>query len=302
MKKILALLLVFCMVLSVCAVSVSAEEEITVMLNGEKINFADQQPVIISDRTMVPFRAVAEALGGIVEWDSEYKVVYIACGKVGNVRIIGMQIGNPEIQIIDYKNSEQGVVNEESTVKTDIPAGIYGDRTMVPLRIISDIYGGETAWDGDTRTVSIAIDVSENVYPDDKACKDFMDNNFFKAKHILVMSGETRSDDEAKNLADDIMKEIESGADFDKLMLEKSEDPGSTQVPGGYVFTFGEMVEEFENAVASLKGGEITKEPVKSSYGYHIIKREALTEEDYAMYADQIRFYVLAYLAGLEVN
>ena len=48
--------------------------------------------------------------------------------------------------------------------------------------------------------------------------------------------------------------------------------------PNGYVFTYGEMVEEFEEAAFALEVGEIS-EPVKTSHGYHIIKKLPLDEE-----------------------
>ena len=56
-------------------------------------------------------------------------------------------------------------------------------------------------------------------------------------------------------------------------MNEHSEDSGLAQYPDGYTFMSGDMVSEFEDAVAALKVGEITPEVVESSYGYHIIMR-----------------------------
>jgi foldase protein PrsA len=84
-----------------------------------------------------------------------------------------------------------------------------------------------------------------------------------KASHILV-------DDE--KTANEIKAKLDKGEDFAKLAKEYSKDPGSAQNGGdlGW-FSSGEMVKEFEDAAYALKVGEISK-PVKSEYGYHIIK------------------------------
>jgi len=86
----------------------------------------------------------------------------------------------------------------------------------------------------------------------------------------------------AKETADDILKKINKGEDFDALAKEKSEDPGSKEQGGdlGY-FQKGQMVPEFETEVFdNLKVGEVSKEPVKTQFGYHIIKKTDERETD----------------------
>ena len=58
--------------------------------------------------------------------------------------------------------------------------------------------------------------------------------------------------------------------------------------PEGYVFTEGEMVQEFYDGTKALEVGAVS-EPVQSSYGYHIIKREALTDADYEKYSETVK-------------
>lgn len=83
-----------------------------------------------------------------------------------------------------------------------------------------------------------------------------------KASHILV-------DEEEK--AKEIYKELKDGGDFAELAKEHSKD-GSAQFGGDLgFFPRGEMVKEFEEVAFSLGVGEIS-EPVKSEFGYHIIK------------------------------
>lgn len=85
------------------------------------------------------------------------------------------------------------------------------------------------------------------------------------ARHILV-------DSEAE--AQDIIKQINAGADFAKLAKEKSSDHGSADSSGGDLgwFKKGEMVPEFADAAFSLKPGQLDDKPVKSQFGWHVIQ------------------------------
>ncbi|MFA5899980.1 MAG: peptidylprolyl isomerase [Hyphomicrobium sp.] len=87
----------------------------------------------------------------------------------------------------------------------------------------------------------------------------------FAARHILV-------DSEAK--AKELRAKIVAGEDFAKLATENSSDPVSKK-DGGFLgyFGMGQMVPEFEAAVAKMQKGELS-EPVKTAYGWHIIKLE----------------------------
>ncbi len=83
-----------------------------------------------------------------------------------------------------------------------------------------------------------------------------------------------RTDEEAKNLAEDVIAQIKEGGDFAEIAREKSEDSGTKADGGLYTFSKGEAVEEFSNAAHALSPGEYTLEPVKTDYGYHVIKME----------------------------
>ncbi len=86
-----------------------------------------------------------------------------------------------------------------------------------------------------------------------------------RARHILV-----KSEDEAKK----IIAELDKGADFTELAKKYSTGPtGKDGGDLGY-FTKGDMVAEFSDAAFKLKPGEYTKKPVKSSFGWHVIKLE----------------------------
>lgn len=83
------------------------------------------------------------------------------------------------------------------------------------------------------------------------------------ASHILVEKEET---------AKEILAKLESGEKFEDLAKEYGTD--GTKDQGGSLGTFGrgEMVKEFEDAAFAMEPGEISSEPVKSEFGYHIIK------------------------------
>lgn len=97
-------------------------------------------------------------------------------------------------------------------------------------------------------------------------------NAEISAKHILISVTDDVSEEEAEKKAKDIIKKLNDGADFSELAKENSDDSGSAAKGGdlGY-FGKGEMVSEFEDAAYALNIDEYTKEPVKTTYGYHII-------------------------------
>ena len=85
-----------------------------------------------------------------------------------------------------------------------------------------------------------------------------------RASHILV-----KTEDEAK----EIIKELQGGADFATLAKEKSIDKGSGQNGGDLNwFTKDTMVKEFSDAAFAMQRGDVSKVPVKSQFGWHIIK------------------------------
>ncbi len=109
------------------------------------------------------------------------------------------------------------------------------------------------------------------------------ESEYMTLKHILVQfekeDGTTRTEEEALTEANRIKGMITSD-NFDELMAEYSEDPGSKTSPEGYTFKHndGSMVKEFDDGGWALEVGQVS-EPVKTSYGYHIIKRVELEKE-----------------------
>lgn len=122
---------------------------------------------------------------------------------------------------------------------------------------------------------SISDDEIQKYY-DDEVIGDI------KVRHILIkpettddMSTEekTEAEEKAKKEAEDLIKQLDDGANFEELAKEYSDDTGSAS-DGGLIDYFNKndnMDEAFLNASIDLKKGKYTEEPVQSSFGYHII-------------------------------
>lgn len=107
-----------------------------------------------------------------------------------------------------------------------------------------------------------------------------------KASHILIKVEKAAGESAALEKIKKIEKELARGADFSKLAKKYSDDIGSARQGGelGY-FGRGVMDKAFENAVFSLKKGEISK-PVRSRFGYHLIKLEDVRKAQIAKLKD----------------
>ena len=86
-----------------------------------------------------------------------------------------------------------------------------------------------------------------------------------RARHILV-----KTEDEAKA----VIKELGEGKDFAELAKVKSTDPNKSDGGDLGYFKKGMMVPEFETAVFAMNKGDVSKEPVKTQFGFHVIKVE----------------------------
>jgi len=132
--------------LSLCvAVAANQASPVTVTLNGGVIDCASygQEAAIVEGRTLVPLRAIFEALGATVEWNGETKTVNSALDKTQ----IKLTIGDKAL----YKNGEK--------VELDVPALIVNNRTLVPVRAVAESFGVEVEWDSKTRTVMLMTGV-----------------------------------------------------------------------------------------------------------------------------------------------
>ncbi len=122
-------------------------EPISVNLNSSPIIF-DTDPFIDSanNRTLVPLRGIAESLGAIVGWDQATSSVLI--DRQGTS--LRLKVGSPDV----YVNGEKNTM--------DAPVVLRNSRTYVPVRFITEFFGGEVNWNGNTKTVELQISRSSD--------------------------------------------------------------------------------------------------------------------------------------------
>lgn len=137
MKKLTALLITLTLVLSVVpAFTVSAANEISVYIDGVPIALPTS-PLNINGTTLVPMRALFEALGAEVTWDSENQTAY---GEAPGV-YVAIIIDDPYMirNFVDVPLTE--------------PARIINGSTLIPLRAVSECFGMQVDWDAATNSV-----------------------------------------------------------------------------------------------------------------------------------------------------
>lgn len=116
----------------------AAPAPITVTVDGQALA-VDQAPVIQDGRTLVPLRAIFEALGAWVQWDAQTQT--IVADK--HLDTISLTIGDNKLNVSGKE------------VTLDVAAQIIDGRTMVPVRAISEAFGAKVEWDAEKAVVSV---------------------------------------------------------------------------------------------------------------------------------------------------
>ncbi|NPV43870.1 MAG: copper amine oxidase [Firmicutes bacterium] len=142
-KKNSVLSLVFVIILLTVMISprvsfAQGNGEVKVVFNGQKLDF-DVKPMIINGRTMVPFRKIGESMGVVVGWNERDRTIH---GRKGSI-YVKLQLDN-----------DTALVNGRE-IKLDVPATLKQNRTLVPLRFFSEVFGANVYWDQNTFTVTI---------------------------------------------------------------------------------------------------------------------------------------------------
>ena len=123
----------------------SDTSEISVAIEGHRVNFADQNPVIIGGRTLVPVRGIFETLGFDVEWDEVTRSVTLT---------------DDNYEVIIVVDRATFTTNGENHI-LDVPAQIINGRTMLPIRLVLESVGYHVGWENETRTVLISAEPLE---------------------------------------------------------------------------------------------------------------------------------------------
>ena len=101
-------------------------------------------PVIQDERTLVPVRAIVEAMGGTVTWDGDTQTATLVLGE----DTIKLTIGSTTAYLNDVAST------------LDVTPIIINERTMLPIRFIAESFKFEVAWDGDTQTIFIVKEIA----------------------------------------------------------------------------------------------------------------------------------------------
>jgi hypothetical protein len=145
MKKLITLLLTLMLIFS-NAIFANTQDHIKVNVNNTALVF-DVNPTIIQGRTVLPVRAIFEALGLEVGWDGTSRVVT----GFNNDVVIRLQI-----------DQVKATVNGKEVI-LDVPATVVNGRTLVPARFVAEATGAVVGWNSVSRTVSIDKEIVKEV-------------------------------------------------------------------------------------------------------------------------------------------
>lgn len=141
-RKIFTGIILTVLVSFALALPIAAADNVKLVIDQKKVDVSPS-PVIRDGRTLVPVRVVSESLGATVNWDGQNRTVHIVKGD----RSVLLRIDN---RLVDFV---QGGLTNYSLC--DVPPAIIGDRTFVPLRLVSSALGVAVHWQEETRTVVI---------------------------------------------------------------------------------------------------------------------------------------------------
>ncbi|MEW9670565.1 stalk domain-containing protein [Ammoniphilus sp. 3BR4] len=171
--------------------SVDAAAAVQVIIDDDKVSF-DQEPMILHDFTMVPMREIFEKLGAEVNWNQATQTVVATKDEV----TIQLKIGSTFL----LKNYQQ--------IPVDVPAYVQNGRTFVPLRVISESFGADVAWDQAAKTVHITspqkkikLDTTTATLTLEDAVKSAEAHSYdMKTAHQNIESNDIRMEEASDNL------------------------------------------------------------------------------------------------------
>ena len=160
-----------CAVFASLMMTTAVHADVNVLVNGVPVQYSDQAPVIINERTYIPIRDVFEKLGFKVDWDGESKAVTIS----------------DDYYIIVLMTRTNGMVTAECDLdftyrQLENTVQIINGRTMLPLREILESVGYELGWDAETKSAIV----------NDKNNYDLLKTT--KAETEKVFSNENKTD------------------------------------------------------------------------------------------------------------
>ena len=164
LKKII----VFTVLALMCWLPSFADDAIRIEIDGKPLTL-EVAPQIENGRTLVPFKAIFEALGLKIDWVAQQRIATAY---------------NADMNVSVKIDAAYGNINGE-LIGLEAPGKIVDGRTLVPLKFISEAFGSEVAWDPDARLVSIKSGFKPYVYTEALPTVDSVE----KLKLILEYAG-----------------------------------------------------------------------------------------------------------------
>ncbi len=138
------------MLLTASSAVLAEENSPSVYVDDALILFEDQDAIIRDDRTLIPARGVFEAMGCSVKWNEENRTVEVKSGD--NITVITLTIDNPVMQVATYTSL---LTADKAEVTLDVAPQIVSDRTMIPLRAVSEALKAKVDWNQEAYKVDI---------------------------------------------------------------------------------------------------------------------------------------------------
>jgi len=199
----------------------NSQQEISLVINGVKVEGMESPPVILSGHTMVPARDILEPVGAVISWNTSTQSVYIALEE----DLIILEINN---DVASFNSSRISMAS---------PARIINDRTMIPVRFVAETLGFDVTWDESTRIVY--IDMPEILEPDyelENSTNDFIvidsqngsdleqDQSLNNIENPIIIHDDESDEDDLYEDKIGIQNELE-----DEVEVENQEQPQQTR-------------------------------------------------------------------------
>ena len=194
-KKILCLAAALTVALSSAAAALAKNNAPSVRVDNRSIAFADQGPILLEEeaRLLVPARGVFEAMGAKVKWDQDAQTVTV--DSYNNVTRLVLRLGDSVMDIYTFTSLTHA---DKTELELDAKPQLINDRTMIPLRAVSESLGAAVDWKEKTELVDITtaqykkyIATQEEIASQPYDAKSALPNVYLTADKDTVKAGDT---------------------------------------------------------------------------------------------------------------
>lgn len=264
--------------IALCVICILLIINIIIIVLGHRVKLTDGKEIL------------ASVDGKDITADEVYENIKGVYGTNALVTLIDEYIVSQEIS--DDSSYKTEAEEQVSSIKSQYESAGYEWET-----ILSNYgYANEDALLSEVKLSLMQEQIAKDYLKEDisdSEIQKYYDENIYgdyTVKHILIAPDTTddMTDEEkeaanetAKNTATEIINKLNNGEDWATLVSEYSDDEGSVDDEGLIEnFTKGDVEDDFFEATLKLEDGKYTTEPVKTTYGYHVILKISNTEKD----------------------